>query len=133
MRRGTLRLLLALPALLLAICGVGVTHAWSQRGQELILPGAHNVQIARTGLFKITVSYDLAEGRTARHALQYMRNHGWKQVHTSNIDRGVYTLVRSELSGYARDIVLLSVEDGDHSRILVQYGRCFRSGWVTCV
>ncbi|KPV52588.1 hypothetical protein SE17_14575 [Kouleothrix aurantiaca] len=133
MGRRTLWLLLALPALLLALCSAGFARAWTQRGQELILPGAHNAEIKRTGLFKITASYELSDGRNVRHALQYMRNHGWKQIHTSNIERGVYTLVRSELSGYARDIVLLSVDDGDHTQIVVQYGRCFRSSWVTCV
>ena len=133
MRRRTLWLLLALPALLLTLCSAGFAQAWVGRGQELILPGAHNAEIKRTGLFKITASYQLADGKTVRHALQYMRNHGWRQVHTSNIERGVYTLVRSEVSGYARDIVLLSVEDGDHSQIVVQYGRCFRTMWLSCM
>ena len=125
--------LLALPALVLALCGAGFARAWAQRGQELIVPGARNVQIKHTGLLKLAATYEFTDGRTVRHALQYMRSHGWKQVHTSNIERGVYTLVRSDLSGYAREIVLLSTEDGGHSRIVVQYGRCFRSGWVTCV
>jgi hypothetical protein len=119
---------------LVALCAASAGGVWSMRGRELVLPGATDVQIDRSGIFRVEMTYHFPTGRTLHDLTQHLRRLGWRRVRFPNAERETFSFVRPGLAGRMREIVVLTVDPDDRKLAKLQFSRCVTIGaWFRCM
>jgi hypothetical protein len=134
MRRLALNLALGSLLMLIALCGLGSLRVWAGQGRELVMPGAGEVRIDRSGVSRLQISYHLPPRKTRDNLRLYLLQQGWRRISDSNVDREtVMTFVRPGWLRQVREILIITTDPRKPRFVNIRFGRCVRiSTWLNC-
>jgi hypothetical protein len=116
------------------LCGVGSFRLWYDRGWDLVMRGASDVQIARRGAIRLQISYRLPPGQTRLDLRAFLKGQGWRRAEINNLERETkMTFVRPGWNRQVREVLIITF-DRSHRVVDLRFGHCVRIGtWTTCI
>lgn len=132
MRRRIYALAWGSVTLLALVCGGMATRAWQAEGYELVLPGASDLRIERSGLAHIHIRYLLPAGQTTHDLTLFLKQQGWQRITFPNIDRTTLSFSRPGWPNQIREIMIVTIDPLERRRADLQFGRCLRFAGVYC-
>ena len=134
MRRLALALTISGCLALVLACSTSIIGVWASQGKDLILPGASSVQIDRSGVTRLQITYRLSPRQTRQQVRRHLIQQGWTQITTQNINRLDWAFTRRLWFDIAREIAIVSLSSENHRDVTISVGRCVRiSYWIRCL
>jgi hypothetical protein len=134
MRRLALMLTVGGCLALMLACGTSISGLWASRGEDLILPGASSVQIDRSGITRLQITYRFSPNQTRQQLRRHLTQQGWTQITIQNINRMDWVFTRQLWFGIAREIAVVSLSSANHRDVTISVGPCIRiSDWTRCL